>query len=60
MHKRTKRLREIMTQKNITVAEVATMLGRTPQTVRTWRVATGGNARVIPAHLLELLELKTK
>lgn len=51
------RLRRIMADHSLTIEEVATLLKRSPQTVRTWRCK---NNQDIPDTALELLELKTE
>lgn len=56
MHKRTKRLHQLMAAHKLTATDVATMLGRSTETVRIWRVKAS-DTRVIPADALRLLEL---
>lgn len=51
----TQRLKELMTLHNLTVADVAELLGRSPQTVKEWRCCNDQN---ISKNNLELLELK--
>lgn len=58
MHERTERLKSIMAQHQLSCRDVGTILGRTEQTVLIWRCSTEANKKVIPAHQLELLELK--
>jgi hypothetical protein len=53
---RTKRLKKLMKDHGLSTADVGEMLSRTPHTVRCWRCQW--EARVIPAHTLELLEVK--
>lgn len=55
MDERTKRLIDIMTKHSLSCRDVGAMLGRTEQTVLIWRCRSG---KIIPAHQLELLELK--
>lgn len=56
MNERTKKLRNLMSAHNLSIADVAKMLNRKPQTIRTWRCRSG--VRVIPDHTLEVLETK--
>lgn len=56
MNNNTKKLRALMAQHRLSVADVATMLGRTGQTVRGWR--TKNTTRPIPDTALELLTFK--
>ena len=56
MNERTLKLIDIMAKNNLSCRDVATILGRSEQTVIIWRCKHAG--RIIPAHLLELLELK--
>lgn len=58
MHERTKRLRQLMAQHRLSALDVSKMVGRSEQTVRTWRCKSENNSKVIPWQLLELLELK--
>lgn len=58
MHARTQELLKLMADHNLKATDVATILGRSPTTVRIWRVADG--RRPIPADTLELLRLKLK
>ena len=51
---RAKKLRDLMSDHNLTCVQVGRMLDRQPQTVRAWRTDGG---RQIPAQLLELLTL---
>lgn len=55
MHERTEKLISIMTNHNLSCRDVGRLLGRTEQTVLIWRCKSG---KIIPAHQLELLELK--
>lgn len=55
MNERTARLRALMAAHKLKAADVAGMLGRTPQTVRVWRCDY--DARTIPADALKVLEL---
>jgi len=55
MDKRTKRLRDLMAKHNMTAADVAELLDRSPQTVRVWRCKY--DARTIPCDALRVLEL---
>lgn len=55
MHERTLKLIDIMTKRNLSCRDVGNILGRTEQTVLIWRCKSG---KIIPAHQLELLELK--
>lgn len=55
MDARTKRLRELMDAHKLDAAAVGAILNRTAQTVRVWR--SRYDARTIPAHSLQLLEL---
>lgn len=55
MHERTEKLISIMTAHSLTSRDVGQLLGRTEQTVLIWRCKSG---KIIPANLLELLELK--
>lgn len=57
MHKRTKRLHQLMLAHQLTPEAVAKLLGRSVTTVRIWRVVAT-NARVIPADTLFKLETK--
>jgi hypothetical protein len=59
MHNRTKRLRKLVAEHNLTPEDVGTMLGRTEMTVRIWMCKTD-RSKVIPPQLLELLELKVR
>lgn len=56
-NERTEQLRKLMDDHQLTEATVATMLGRTPMTVKIWRCQTE-DSKCIPAHMLELLRLK--
>lgn len=57
MHERTKKLRALMAEHKLAPEQVGELLDRTPMTVRIWRCQTE-DSKVIPAQLLELLELK--
>lgn len=57
MHQRTEKLRQIMASSGLTAQQVADLIDRKPNTVRVWRCDTS-SSKVIPSHLLELLELK--
>lgn len=54
---RTARLLDLMAQHKLNAPAVAAMLGKQPNTVRVWRSAKVAG-KVIPANVLELLELK--
>lgn len=56
-HPNTTRLKELMAQRNLSIKDVAHLLGRSSKTVRMWRSKTEPS---IPDALLELLELKLK
>lgn len=56
MKTRKERLRELMAQHKLTAREVGEMLNRDRHTVLCWR--SNWEAREIPAHALELLEIK--
>ena len=56
MTTRTEQLHQLMTERGVSVARVAEILGRKPQTIRIWRCKD--DRRQIPAHALELLRLK--
>ena len=56
-HPNTTRLKELMAQRNLSIKDVAQLLGRSSKTVRMWRSKTEPS---IPDALLELLELKLK
>lgn len=58
MKERTEQLKAIMAEHGLSCRDVATILGRKEQTVLIWRCSTDANKKAIPAHLLELLELK--
>ena len=55
MHPNTRRLRQIMTQRNLSRFEVAELLGRSAKTVACWRCES---PRPMSSHELERLELK--
>ncbi|WP_441227991.1 hypothetical protein AB7813_08270 [Tardiphaga sp. 20_F10_N6_6] len=55
MNKRTKRLHALIRAHALTSQMVADMLDRAKATVDMWRV---GTPRTIPAHMLQLLEMK--
>ncbi|AWM87353.1 hypothetical protein [Microvirga sp. 17 mud 1-3] len=55
MNKRTKRLHQLMARHELNADQVAALLGRASTTVAMWRV---GKPRTIPAHMLQLLEMK--
>lgn len=57
MNERTQKLRNIMSANNLSIADVAKIINRKPQTVRVWRCRTSAS-RVIPDHALALLETK--
>jgi len=52
---RTKRLRDLMSDYELSCRDVAVMLNRAVPTIYTWR---HGTCDSIPASMLELLELK--
>ena len=54
--KRSKRLHELMQAHGLRANDVASILDRSPRTIRIWRVAD--TDRPIPKQALELLELK--
>lgn len=56
MHERTEKLHSIMAEHGLSCRDVGRLLGRAEQTVLIWRCRS--NDKVIPAHQLELLELK--
>lgn len=56
MHKNTKKLRELMKRHALSAPDVASLLGRKPNTVRVWRVTE--TTRPIPSETLELLRYK--
>lgn len=56
MHKRTKKLHQLMAKHKLTPDDVAKILGRSATTVRIWRV--NGGERVIPEDALFRLETK--
>lgn len=56
MNAKTKRLKAIMKDHDLSVEQVATMTERSATTVKIWKCKHP--ARVIPDHLLQLLELK--
>lgn len=56
MTSRTERLNSLMRDHKLTARQVGELLNRTPHTVRVWRSRT--KDRVIPAHTLEVLELR--
>ena len=56
MKTRKERLCELMTQHKLTAREVGKMLNRSRHTVLCWR--SKWEDREIPAHTLELLEIK--
>ncbi len=58
MHKRTKELRDLMSRRELTSANVGKLLGRSATTVDIWRCQTD-ESRVIPANTLKLLSLLT-
>lgn len=51
----TQRLKELMSQYKLSIADVAVLLGRSQQTVKEWRCQ---NAKNISTNNLQLLELK--
>lgn len=51
----TERLRDLMKTHGLSIEQVAELLKRSHQTVRTWRSI---NPQSIPDHMLELLETK--
>lgn len=55
MNKRTKRLHQLMAQHKLNADDVGQLLDRAATTVAMWRV---GVPRAIPAHMLQLLEMK--
>lgn len=55
MNERTLKLITLMQLHRLSCADVADLLGRTEQTVMIWRCKS---QKVIPAQMLELLELK--
>lgn len=57
MNTRTKTLLDLMAANNLSIAEVAKILNRSPQTVRVWRCKTD-RTRIIPEHSLEVLKTK--
>lgn len=57
MNERTKQLLQLMAEHNLSAAQVGELVGRSAQTVRTWRCGTT-ESKVIPAQTLELLALK--
>lgn len=58
MNPRTARLRELMKDRELTDAKVASVLGLSETTVRIYRCKTECS-KTIPARALELLELRT-
>jgi len=56
---RTKRLRQLMLDRGLTISAVASLTGRSEATVRIWRCKTEGT-RVIPANTLALIDLATE
>ena len=56
MHERTLKLHSIMAERGLSCRDVGRLLGRSEQTVLIWRCKSDG--KIIPAHQLELLELK--
>lgn len=56
MNTKTKRLKALMKAHDLTVEQVAAMTDRSATTVKIWKCKHP--ARVIPDHLLQLLELK--
>lgn len=56
MHERTLLLHKIMTEHGLSCRDVADILDRSEQTVFIWRCKS--NAKIIPAHQIELLQLK--
>lgn len=56
MHKRTKKLHQLMAKHQLTPEDVAKILNRSATTVRIWRVKDG--ERVIPEDALFRLETK--
>lgn len=56
MNTKTKRLKALMKAHDLTVEQVATMTDRSATTVKIWKCKHP--ARVIPDHILQLLELK--
>lgn len=56
MHTRTKKLRQLMKDHDLTAVTVGGIVGRTHQTVRTWRMES--TPRPIPKNTLRLLELE--
>lgn len=55
MNERTEQLRAIMTEHQLSTADVGKILKRAPMTVRVWRCKNG--SRTIPDHSLKLLAL---
>ena len=58
MNERTLKLKAIMAKHGLSCRDVGEILSRTEQTVTIWRCSNNPGERVIPSHLLELLELK--
>lgn len=56
MHERTQALLELMDLHRLKAGDVGLLLGRSPATVRIWRVAD--TKRPIPPHALELLRVR--
>lgn len=56
MNDNTKKLHTLMRRHRLSAPDVATLLGRKPNTVRVWRVAQ--TSRPIPDDALQLLALK--
>jgi transcriptional regulator with XRE-family HTH domain len=54
-HSNTQRLKELMSQHELRISDVAKLLGRSPQTVKEWRCQNDNN---ISNNNLELLSLK--
>lgn len=54
-NERTLELRRLMDKHQLSIAHVAVLLGRRPQTVAVWRV---GGTKPIPQRMLELLKSK--